>query len=1389
MKLHVACLLAMVMFLGFSARGEDATAADRAKFNTEMQQGNYRDAYEGLRKLALNPGDDPLKVGEDLRNAVECLGRLNRSTEIDDFFENTVAAHKDNWRLLRDAADVLNGTNHYGFMIAGKFERGGNRGGGKYVNAFARDRVRELQLMTTALESVKNEPNKLEAGRFYLQLAAYWRSENYSNNAWSLQALSDLKQLPDYDEGYYNQWNSGGVNGAPVSAEGEPVYYKIPKSFDAAECDGERWRWCLMQGSEMSPDLAREARYELAAFLRGQFDVQTASEYSRFFGESEDDAQQAKTNVFSLNTLGEDETIARLATGIKRFKLPDEYNFIKLLQENAATRGSFADQSLRLLAQIFTDRQRYDKAIDCYKRVIEISGDPNHLVQAQIDQIAGNWGVFEETRNFPPGKVTLDYRFRNGTGVKLDAQPVNVKKLLDDVKAYINTKPGNLDYNRVNISDIGMRLVQNHESQYLGESVGAWNQELKPHEKHFDRRTVIKTPIEKPGAYLVTAKMDGGNASRILIWVDDTVIVEKKLDNAEYFFVADAVTGQPVSGAKLDMFGYQQQWQGNQMLINTTTQALTTDAGGQAILKTAPQTSFNWMIIATTAEGRFAYTGFSNIWPAQYYDYPYNQQKVFTITDRPVYRPNQTVKFKFWVGEAKYDVEGKSKFAGQQFNVEIHNPRQEKIFSKGFIADDFGGLDGEFTLGKDAELGNYSLYITNLGGAAFRVEEYKKPEFEVKVDAPSEPVMLGEKITANVSAKYFFGAPVTDAKVSYKVLRSSHQANWYPQDRWDWLFEPGYWWFAPDYYWYPGFGDWGCRRPFHSWMGQRWNEQPELVAQNETTIGADGTIKIDIDTALAKLAHGDTDHRYEIQVEVTDSSRRTITGSGSVMVARKPFKVYAWLDRGHYRTGDDVEAQFSAQTLDNKPVAGKGELKLLRIAYPEAKDGETPEPVETAVQKWELDSDAQGKARQQFKASEPGQYRMSYTVTDKLGHTIEGGYVFCITGEGFDGSKFRFNDIELITDKREYKAGDTAQLMINANRADPTVLLFVRSSNGVSPQPIVLHMKGKSAAYSIEVTKKDMPNFFVEALTVGDCRVHTEMREIIVPPESRVLNVEVTPSAAQYKPGEKAPVKIKVTEQNGEPFAGSAVMTVYDKAVEYISGGSNVPDMKLEVLLDGKKAKDVEINASNLFTFDNKLVITGAAIASGKHTIEFKKTGKGPLYFNAYVTNFTLEDHISKAGLEVKVQRKYYKLTPVDKTIKAEGAHGQALDQKVEKYVRSQLKELATLKSGELVEVELEIESKNDYEYILFEDMKPAGFEPVDVRSGYVQTGLPAYMELRDERVCFFCRSLPRGKNSVSYRMRAEIPGSFNALPAKASAMYAPELRGNSDEIKLNVED
>ncbi|MDA0814762.1 MAG: MG2 domain-containing protein, partial [Verrucomicrobia bacterium] len=569
---------------------------------------------------------------------------------------------------------------------------------------------------------------------------------------------------------------------------------------------------------------------------------------------------------------------------------------------------------------------------------------------------------------------------------------------------------------------------------------------------------------------------------------------------------------------------------------------------------------YNWLITATTSEGKMGMLGFSGIWVNDTGGSDsLNETKVYTITDRPVYRPGQEVKIKAWIREVNYDLKDVSKFADKQATLLISDPRGQKVIEKELKADRFGGIDHVLTLAQGATLGNYAIQINGnqFGGYTnFRVEEYKKPEFEVKVNAPTEPVSLGEKITAEIVAKYYFGAPVVNATVKYKIMRSDHSANWYPPRPWDWMYGSGYWWFGYDYDWYPGWAKWGCFAPAPWWQPFPSNP-PELVMENEVAIGADGTVKIEIDTAIAKELHGDTDHRYQITAEVVDESRRTIVGQGAVLVAREPFRIYAWTDRGHYEVGDTIDASFQARTLDGKGVSGKGKLQLLSIAYNDAM-----EPQEKVISEYDLATNDEGSATQKMSASEKGQYRLSYKVTDSKGHTMEGGHVFVVRGAGFDGREFRFSQLELTPDKAEYAPGEKLQLLINTEHADSTVALFVRPANGAYPKPEILRLAGKSTLHTIEVATGDMPNFFIEAFTVHNGKIRHAVREVIVPPEKRVLSLAVEPSQETYKPGSKAKVKLKLTDHNGSPFVGSTVVSVYDKALEYISGGANVPEIR-----------------------------------------------------------------------------------------------------------------------------------------------------------------------------------------------------------------------------------
>lgn len=1169
-------VLASVLLGGaWSLTAEQPSPADARKAAQKAQaDGNFRDAFEAFEKLCLDPANSGSQAVDDLQRAVQCITQLQRLHDVDAFLEKVAAKHTDHWRVLAAVAGHYGAVDHNGYLIAGVFHRGYAQQGGQFVAADERDFVRGLQLFEAARKLVADESNAGDVARFYREYARFI-SIMQRGELWQLQVLTDIKTLPDYEP--TNRWGrgwgrSGGDKGAPIDAEGNPVFYSIPASFEAAKNDGERWRFCLEQAATKDAGLRSEVDWEFVGFLQSQFGVQTLRQGGfNLPVPDENSKSDPRANIWSLHTLSDEETICRLASGPKRLTLPDEFNPLALFKKILAGDNSYyAASASDQISSIYEDRQQYVKAAAAWKAGIAKFGNENNFRQGHLDQIVKPWGMFEAATTQPAGQgATIDFKFRNGKKLELQSWPIKVDLLLADMKDHLKSNPKNLDWQQIQLDQVGYRLVVQNQIRYLGARNAQWSVDLEPRPEHFDRRTTITTPLQQPGAYLVTAKLDDGNISRVVLWVADTAIVKKAINQGAWYFLADAVSGAPIPNVDVEFFGWRQEYreQAKRHDVLTKNFAEKTDANGQIVPDASLQSDgYQWMAIAKTGK-RLAFLGFSGVWRNSWTLDQLNQTKVVVITDRPVYRPDQKVEFKFWIRPVSYDLtpEQSKAYANQKFTIQLTDPMGVEVWKKPFTADEYGGFIGEHALPKDAKLGSYSLNIVDHGtiggGGQFKVEEYKKPEYMVEVDAPTSPVALGEKVTATIRAKYLFGAPVTNATVKYKVERTPYTERWFPRGEWDWLYGPGYWWFASDATWYPGFYRWGCFAPRPSWF--HWNpDPPELVLDAEAPIGADGTVKIEIDTSLAKVLHGDEDHSYKITAEVVDASRRTIVGGGNVLVARDPFRVFVWLNRGHYRAGEMIRASAQVRTLDGKPVKGKGKLTLFKVSYD--KDGK---PEEQNVGEWAVDPNEQGEMNQEIKAADAGQYRVAYSLTHvaqgKEPVTKEGGYLFIVRGEKFSGSDFRFSNLELVPDKKEYAPGETMQLLVNTDKLKSTVMLFLRPVNGVCKEkPQVLKLDGKSTSVPLGVAQTDMPNFFIEAVTVADGQVHSITKEIVVPPVKRVLNVDVKPSSEKYKPGQKAIVEVKLTELNGEPFQGSLVMSVYDKAVEYISGGSNVPDLK-----------------------------------------------------------------------------------------------------------------------------------------------------------------------------------------------------------------------------------
>ncbi|HWL10590.1 MAG TPA: MG2 domain-containing protein [Planctomicrobium sp.] len=1168
----------------------------RKKAEALFNDGNFREAYDLYRKLVLDPANSQETLGKDLGQAAASLRRLQRSHELDDLLAEAIRIRPEDWYVYYSAAVQLNLAEHHGVLVAGTFQRGNQRGGGAFVDVRERDRAQALIWLNRARQLVPESTESHMKVDLYRQFADVLMNDE----AWKLQSLTDLETVPDYPQPdqsgrFFGRGGWGRVQqqGAPVDEEGNPIFYSVPDSFETAKNDGERWRWCQSQMVKIDPTSRFDVEMNFARFLLGQFGVQTL-QFSGIQLRGESEEGQATDGVWSLSSLSDDETIARLATGVKRFTLPEEFNYIrifrKLADENNTTVAPFL-----ALADIYTNRQQYTKAAEVLQESLRrFPGDAIHR-ERQLNQIIGNWGVFEPRVGSATSEETdLNYRFRNGSSVIFRAQRVKVLEFLNDLQAYIASRPAQLEWDRIQIDQIGHQIIQKGETKYLGEEVANWTVPLDPRPNHLDRRITVKPPVKEAGAYLITAKMEDGNESRIILWLNDTAIVKKTLNNQALYFVADAVTGEPVAAAQIDFFGWRQEFQqaSRRHIISTQRFAERTSADGVITVGGRQMTpNFQWMaVIKPTAQQagqkRLAWLGFNNVWFERAQHPIYSESKYYVITDRPVYRPDQKVQFKIWLRQVKYGEVDNQLFANKSFDVVFNDPQGNEVFKQSLQTDEYGGLQGEYTLPKQAPLGSYSVSIANAPGVSghgtFRVEEYKKPEFEVTIDSPKEPVSLGETINATIQAKYYYGAPVTQGTVKYKVERTPNPGVWFPFDRWDWLYGNGYWWFTPESNWYPGFRAWGCFPPFPP----RQFHPPELVLEQEVPVGEDGMVKVEIDTSLAQALHGDQDHEYTITAEVVDASRRTIVGSGKVLVSRKPYKVYVWTHHGYYQTGATIEASIQARSLDGKGVQGSGTLELLKITYTDGK------PVETVVQSWELKTDDEGTVRQSLKASEAGQYRLSFKMkTADDAPVIEGGHLFVVRGEGFDGSEFRFNDLEIIADQKNYAPGDKVELLINTNRTDSTILLFIRPENGIArTPPQVIRLQGKSTTVELDVAAEDMPNFFVEAVTVSNGKVHDVVRELVVPPQDRILNVEVIPNEERYQPGQSAEVEVKVTNEAGEPFKGSLVLSVYDRAVEYISGGSNVPEIR-EFFWKWKRHHHPETN-NNLNPFSHPLYKT-----------------------------------------------------------------------------------------------------------------------------------------------------------------------------------------------------
>ncbi len=231
------------------------------------------------------------------------------------------------------------------------------------------------------------------------------------------------------------------------------------------------------------------------------------------------------------------------------------------------------------------------------------------------------------------------------------------------------------------------------------------------------------------------------------------------------------------------------------------------------------------------------------------------------------------------------------------------------------------------------------------------------------------------------------------------------------------------------------------------------------------------------------------------------------------------------------------------------------------------------------------------------------------------------------------------------------------------------------------------------------------------------------------------------------------------------------------------ASGEIARDVTYEVSVNGKVIATKTLAAKDLLDAPSRFSVDPALLRDTEQEIRIRASA--PVYYSAEARFVSLEEPVKAAGNELFVRREYFRLAPKPTLLKGVV------------YDRIPLRDGDSIVSGERVEVVATIETKNDYEYLLFEDLKPAGFEAVELQSGeelYAtntndQEMQWIYQELRDRKVAMFADHLTQGTWEIRYTLRAETPGSFHALPLLGHAMYVPEVRGNGDEVRVVVKE
>ncbi len=679
--------------------------------------------------------------------------------------------------------------------------------------------------------------------------------------------------------------------------------------------------------------------------------------------------------------------------------------------------------------------------------------------------------------------------------------------------------------------------------------VASWDYTIRSRDKYWQYDN-IPVPVHEKGVYLVQASVRGKVAATVVV-ITELGMVTKQSNGEILAYVVNRTTGKAVANVPLTFA----RGRSNAITARTGSNgAVSTSLAGLKDRNTSDDGEefdgwgYGNQVIALGA------TGSDFVIADSYYYQRYGQRSgtmVYLHTDRPVYRPSQTVYYRGIARGVAPNGAFENIDTGTAM-IEITDARGTSVKKDSARISDFGTFNGELLLGDEPPLGDYTITVT-VGGIpssfTFAVEEYKKPEYEVLVKLDREQYTRGDRINATVNAKYYFGSPVAEGTVQYYVYRSRYWRPWWYRSEWAYLYEDD------------------DRMSTYGGM--------QMVRSGEGKLNPDGTFQISYETDEKT----DEDFVYRVQANVTDNSRRTISGAASARVTRGEFYVNARTAKYVYRPKEEVRINVETIAFDGeKPVSAPFTVKAERVWWD--RKGRSDSRHETT---WtgSGSTDGNGTASVSFPAAEAGYYTVYVSAKDSHGTEITTSTSMYVADGTYSYWYNDGGDVQVIPDREMYKPGETLSALVIMPQADLDVLVTAEGSTLYSYQ--VERLSSSSAVIRMPITAEHAPMFYLNAgALVGDNFYNTN-RRIVVTPEGKLIRLVVTTDKSVYKPGEPGKVTVRAVNDHGEPIPNvDLAVGVVDEAV-YAIRPDNTPE--IQKFFYGSRWNQVNTNTSLNFSF------------------------------------------------------------------------------------------------------------------------------------------------------------------------------------------------------------